>query len=94
MKSEINIAGQDDIPICFAPGECAGSLSLDSWDVSTITDCLQKCSENLACEFFNYYVTGGEKNRCVGLANCNFYSPDSCTNCNVGKRTCYGERIF
>jgi len=87
-------AGQDDIPICFAPGQCASSLSLDSVDVDTIADCLQTCLETADCEFFNFYITGEETNKCVVLANCAFYSTDSCEDCSVGKRTCAGKNFL
>jgi len=59
--------------------------------VDTLTECLLKCEEALDCEFFNYSVDGGEKNSCDGLANCEMYSSDSCTDCNVGKRSCKGK---
>jgi len=85
------VSGQDDIPICFASGECAGSLLLHSWEVDTISECLSKCEEISDCEYFNYYTTGEEKNSCRALANCAFYSPDICTDCTVGKTICRGE---
>jgi len=85
---------QEDIPICFAPGECTNSLQLESWEVETLSDCLVKCNETRDCEFFNYYIPIGGKNNCVSLANCANYSPGSCADCNVGKRSCHGEDHF
>jgi len=83
----LNFLGQDDIPSCYAPGECAGSLELFSMNVDTANDCLLECQKSPDCQFFNY-ATDGPINTCQGLVNCGFYSADSCTNCKVGKRDC------
>jgi len=85
------VLGQDDIPLCFAFGECALSSSFIFWEVNTISECLSKCKETIDCEFFNYYETGGAKNSCNGLANCGFYSSDTCIDCYVGKKSCSGK---
>jgi len=77
--------------MCFAPGECVASLLLESWDVSTTSECIQKCEETASCEFFNYYIGDSGVNSCKGLANCQLYSPESCTDCSVGKKTCKGK---
>jgi len=87
-------AGQDDIPTCFASGECTNSLELYSWKVKTLSECLSNCEEAEDCEFFNYFVTGGLRNDCKGLANCGKYSSDSCVDCTIGKRTCRGENAM
>jgi len=86
------LAGQDDIPLCFATGECTASLSLETWNVDTVIDCLVECQKDADCEFFNFYDTGAQKKTCNGLANCAFYSENSCSNCMVGRRDCSGKQ--
>jgi len=86
QKNIIFPLGQEDIPVCFASGECANSPKQYSWEANTIYDCLLKCQEVPDCEFFSDHETGG-------ALTIDSYSPDSCTDCNVGRRTCKSENL-
>jgi len=88
------LSGQDDIPTNFAFGECTNSLKLYVWGVDTISECLQDCMKMEDCEFFNFKITGKERNTCEGLANCYIYSQDSCFGCFVGKRISTGKTLY
>jgi len=79
--------------MCFATVMCGNSLRLNEWEVDTMSECLEKCKETDGCEYFNFYADG-DKHVCDGLANCAVYYPDSCSFCNVGRKTCNGEIIM
>jgi len=73
---------------CFSPGECTLSLELAQWAASSTQECLNLCREDGGCNYFTFHE---ERKLCLGFANCEQFSPSTCTECFSGGATCPGK---
>jgi len=74
---------------CFTKGECSLSASLETIEVASPVECMEKCLEHIDCSHYNFKEKGSIDS-CELLQNCEFFSLETCENCYMGRSDCKG----